>query len=355
MEIKLTQFVKILILCVISVSFFACWEDGIEESVTEIENTDGLFVLCEGVMGHNNSSLDFFSFEDNTTKKNIYASINSQGLGETANAMIKLQNELWIVVNGAAMVSVVNASNGKIVKVIPIVDENGRNRSPRNLVYHNGFVYVSCFDGNVVKIAAKSKNVVGVLHTEGRNPEGIAVLDDKIYVANSGGLSFPNYDNTISVIDVENFTIEKMIVVKDNPQRIKAYGDRVYAVSTGDYTSDYRMTIIKNGEKVDSIDINAMDFAFNNGNMYYIDFKYGSNKIGLKKLDVSNLHAEPKDFAQVPNNLINPYRINVIDNIIYVTDAKNFTVSGEVFAFNENGVLSYSFPTSIGPNTIIKK
>lgn len=349
------QFVRILILCVISVSFFACWDDEIEETFTGIENQEGLFVLCEGAMGHNNSSLDFLSFGDNTTMKNIYASINSQGLGETANAMIKLQNELWIVVNGSAMISIVNASNGKIAKIIPIVDENGRNRSPRNLVHHNGFVYVSCFDGNVVKISEKSKNVVGVLQTEGRNPEGIAVVGNRIYVANSGGLSYPNYDNTVSVIDLENFAIEKMIVVKDNPQRIKAYDNRVYVVSTGDYTTDYRMTIIENGEKVDSIDINAMDFAFNNGNMYYIDFKFGSNKIGLKKLGVSNLHAEPKDFAQIPSNLINPYRISIIDNIIYVTDAKNFTVSGEAFAFNENGVLLYSFPTSIGPNTIIKK
>ena len=50
-----------------------------------------------------------------------------------------------------------------------------------------------------------------------------------------------------------------------------------------------------------------------------------------------------------------PYHINIINNTVFVTDAKNFTNSGEVFALTTEGELLYRFSTLINPSKIIEK
>ena len=299
--------------------------------------------------------MDFFDNAVLQVKKNIFETVNKQGLGETANDMIKVNGLLYAAIDGSACVTVIDASTGILKKIIPITDSRGVNREPRHLAYYNDNVYVTCFDGSLVRISVSSNTVTGTVNTQGRNPEGIAVLSGKIYVANSGGLSYPNYDNTVSVIDEVSFTVEKLIPVMDNPQTVKAYKNSVYVLSTGDYTKTYRLTVIKNGEKTDSLDINMTDFMFFNDCLYYVYKPFTSSNTVLNKINVNDLHSQPVAFAQVPSNLATPYRICEQNGIIYVCDNKNATTSGEVFAFDDASGLLYSFPTSVGPNTVISK
>jgi hypothetical protein len=49
------------------------------------------------------------------------------------------------------------------------------------------------------------------------------------------------------------------------------------------------------------------------------------------------------------SSLVLPYHINIIDGIIYVTDAKNYTTSGQVFAFSTAGSLLVQFPDKRKP------
>ncbi|MGP1514947.1 MAG: YncE family protein [Bacteroidales bacterium] len=355
MNTKFWKFSKLSIFFMMMTVLFACKDDNSSKPTNAIGDANGLYVLCEGVFHNNNSALSFFSFGDSISRRDVYSLINSQGLGETANDMIKVDDELWIAVTGSAMVTVVNSENGQLKKMIPILNENNVDRQPRHLVYYNNYVYLTCFDGNVLKISVKTKDIVQVLATGGRNPEGIAEAEGKLYVANSGGLDNPNYDRTVSVINTETFKVEQMITVMDNPQNVKSYNNRIYVVSTGDYSGVYRMTVIEKGKKIDSIDVNITDFAFHKGFLYYIYKPWVGEGITLSKINVNNLHAPPTNFATVPKNLRTPYRISIVDNVIYVCDPKNFTVSGEVFAFDEEIGLIYSFPTSIGPNIVIKK
>jgi YVTN family beta-propeller protein len=51
----------------------------------------------------------------------------------------------------------------------------------------------------------------------GQNPEGLAVSNGKLYVANSGGLNFPDVDSTVSVIDLTTHTELLKITVGKNP------------------------------------------------------------------------------------------------------------------------------------------
>jgi hypothetical protein len=348
---------RINIIAIISLAlFFSCQKKPEDEiNIVNGDYQNGLFVMCEGLYGNNNSALDFFSWKDSVIHKDAFAYVNKQGLGETANDMIVVGNRIFIAINGSACVMVINKNTCLIDKIIPILNNNNQNRQPRHIVYYDNNVYVSCFDGNVVKISTDDLSIKDVVSTGGRNPEGMAENNGKLYVANSGGLSFPNYDNSVSVIDLNSFSLVKKISVHSNPTVVKSYKDNVYFLSFGDYTKTPVMTRISTDNNIiDSTAKEITDFEFLNDKMYYFYLNRKTNQFSINYLNVNNFNSSSTSFTSNIQNMVLPYHINIIDNTIFITDAKYYTTSGQVFAFNLNGVLLYSFSTSINPSKIIK-
>ena len=67
-------------------------------------------------------------------------------------------------------------------------------------------------------------------------PDELEILGEYIYVANSGGYRAPEYDNTVSVIELNRFKQVQKIPVGINLHRIRAdkYG-KLWVTSRGDY------------------------------------------------------------------------------------------------------------------------
>lgn len=85
----------------------------------------------------------------------------------------------------------------------------------RYIRFHDGKAYASSyvapvkFDQNarvgyVAEIDTTTLQVTRTVNV-GYQPEELAIANNKVYVANSGGYMFPNYDRTVSVIDLETF------------------------------------------------------------------------------------------------------------------------------------------------------
>ena len=55
----------------------------------------------------------------------------------------------------------------------------------------------------------------------GYQPEEMVIVGNKLYVANSGGYRVPNYDRTVSVIDLNTFKVIKTIDVGINLHRME--------------------------------------------------------------------------------------------------------------------------------------
>lgn len=117
----------------------------------------------------------------------------------------------------------------------------------RYLAFKGKYVYVSAYAGPVqiapdarigyvAKIDTASLQVVDECIV-GYQPEEMAIVGDKLYVANSGGYRVPNYDRTVSVIDLKTFTEEKKIDVAIN-LHLDTAGPitcNLYVSSRGDY------------------------------------------------------------------------------------------------------------------------
>ena len=182
----------------------------------------GFFLLNEGNMGSNKSTLDYFDYETGIYSKNIFAERNPgvvKELGDVGNDIQIYGNRLYAVINCSHFVEVMDVNTAKHIDIVSIPN-------CRYIVFKNKYAYVSSYAGPVqidpnarlgyvVKVDTASLKVVDECPV-GYQPEEMVIVGNKLYVANSGGYRVPNYDNTVSVIDLNTFTEIKKIEVAIN-------------------------------------------------------------------------------------------------------------------------------------------
>ena len=202
----------------------------------------GFFLLNEGNMGSNKSTLDYFDYETGIYSKNIFAERNPgvvKELGDVGNDIQIYGNRLYAVINCSHFVEVMDVNTAKHIDIVSIPN-------CRYIVFKNKYAYVSSYAGPVqidpnarlgyvVKVDTASLKVVDECPV-GYQPEEMVIVGNKLYVANSGGYRVPNYDNTVSVIDLNTFTEIKKIEVAINLHRLEPdrYGN-IWVSSRGDY------------------------------------------------------------------------------------------------------------------------
>lgn len=350
----------LLLFGLIATAFIGCSDNGNDEPSLSGENLGkGYYILCEGLMGRNNSSLDFYDTEKNETTFDVFLEKNAVGLGETANDMIEHGGKLYIAVTGSNCIMVVNKNTGE--KTRQIILNTGDNPQPRQLAFYGNSLYVACFDGTVCKINPDNGRIECHASTQGRNPDGIAIVNDKVYVSNSGGLDYPNYDNTISVLNSSDLGFVKKIDVGSNPGILRAYNDRIIALVRGNY-ADIPCQILKintnNDQIEDRVNVSLSSYDISGDKIIYCNTDYSSGTNVYKTLDINNLQAAPENFIRsIPNNVSIqlPYRISCTEANVFITDAKDYSSNGECFVFDTEGNFINRFATSTNPTTVISK
>ena len=275
----------LLLLCG-ALAFSACDknnpEGGVKESDLTGEPVDlsefgytgprKIFILNEGQKGANNASLDVIRFSDKQYLSGVFKKVNpgAGGLGDVGNDIAVIGDEVWIVVNNSGIVEVISAEDEKEIAAIQVP-------TPRRIAYDDDYVYVTSWagafvdgsydesynfvvtdsanpKGQVYRIDRKTKKVKGSVEV-GYQPEGIGLLEGKLYVANSGGISCqiaPDYayDHTISVIDAASFTVSETIDVVDveggtrrvvnlKDVYVEHFNKKIYFTALGDYGDNH--------------------------------------------------------------------------------------------------------------------
>lgn len=322
--------------------------------------TGRLYVLSEGLFNMNNSTLCCIDFTKRTITPGFFSLMNERGLGDTANDMKRYANLLWIVVNVSSQVEIVDVNTGVSIRQIPLFNDNGVARQPRFITFNGNKAYVCSFDGTVTRIDIPTLKIDGVTVC-GRNPDGIAVANGKLYVSNSGGLDIPNYDSTVSVINLNSFSEIKKITVGLNPFKIDAdsEGD-VYVVSrgnNGNIKAVWSRIDSKTDEVVQTFDsIPVVNFTIHNDIAYLYNFDYITNNYSIKTFDCKTEQILSDHFISDSTTLERPFGIYVhpYNGNVYLTDARSYTVQGSLFCFNRNGKLLYKIEDlGLNPNTVL--
>ncbi len=340
----------LLITASLSLILASCHKDK-DVNTAPIRITDGFYILNQGGLNANNSSLSAYSFTSKQVTPDIFRSANNRGLGDTGNDIEIYGAKMYIVVNVSSTIEVVDPHTAKSIKQIKLFNDTTA-REPRDVAFYKGNAYVTSYDGTVAVIDTASLTVTKYI-TVGRNPEQLVVANDKIYVANSGGLDYPNYDNTVSVIDPVSETVTKTLTVVINPQNITADANgNVYVLSAGNYTSiPSSLAIIDDNADVikSQTNFDASTFTVVGNNGYFIT---SLGKVGI--YNVTTQSVSNAAFVSDGTVITAPFAItaNASTGEVFVTDAKNYTSDGQVFVFDKTGKQEYVITVGINPGKI---
>ena len=138
--------------------------------------------------------------------------------------------------NVSGTIEVVDKLTGKSIRQIQMKQEDKSSKEPRQIAAHEGKVYVTSYDDTVTRIDTVTLEQDASIEV-GLDPDGIVISNNRIYVANSGGLNYlNNYNNTLSIIDIASFTVDKEIEVGVNPTNLgKDNRGNIYLSTLGDY------------------------------------------------------------------------------------------------------------------------
>lgn len=341
---------KLLYLFLFTILFSACSSDDNNDtdSTVSIVPSQGAFVLNNGNFGDNNASLAFY----NQTKKQVSPDVfrlanDGLKLGDTAQDLLIVDNSMYIAVYNSRVIYLTD-SIGKLKKEIV----SSTNQYPRSLAADANYVYVVYYDGFLARIDRKTKELDPVQVAVGRNPEQVKVSNGKIYVANSGGLSYPNYDNTVSVVDAATFKKDRDVTVVINPTKVEVAGNgKVYVISSGNY-GDIPNTLQsidpQNNYKVDSIGSASMMTINPDGSkLYTIYSPVGSNTIEYKVYDVNTAKFLDKSFVNSDVTFsATPSCLNIdpLTNNIYI-GTSDYRNNAEMYIISPNRTLVNKFNT----------
>lgn len=331
----------------------------------------GFFLLNEGNMGSNKSTLDYFDYTTGIYTKNIFAERNPgvvKELGDVGNDIQIYGDKLYAVINCSHFVEVMNVNTAKHIGVVSIPN-------CRHIVFKGKYAYVSSYAGSVqidpnarlgyvAKVDTATLQVVDTC-TVGYQPDEMVIAGNKLYVANSGGYRVPNYDNTVSVIDLNSFTESKKITVAINLHRLKLdrYGN-IWVSSRGDYYNVPSKTFVidsRTDEVTDTFDLPNSNMTRSGDSLYVYstEWSYTTNKntityaivdTGKKKIVDRNFIKDGTDAKiKIPYGVA----VNPNNKEIFVTDATDYVTPGYLYCFSPEGRLKWSVTAGDIPAHIV--
>ncbi len=308
---------------------------------------ESFYLLDEGNMGSNRAAIDFFNAADGTFTRSVFTARNPnevKELGDVGNDLVIYGSKMYAVINCSHKVQVLDAATCRSLAKIDVPN-------PRYVVGDGEFIYVSSYvspvqvdptspRGAVFKIDTVTYTVIDRVDV-GYQPEQMAVIDGFLYVANSGGYRAPDYDRTVSVINLSSFAAIRSLDIAPNLHRLAADPlGRLLVTSRGDYaTVPARLYAVDpgSGEILATSDVPVTNFAVSGDRVYTFAADRNditaSTRIVYHTLDLSSLRAVGTYISDsLAQALKMPYAIAVgpRSGRVYLTDARNYVSSGSL-------------------------
>ncbi len=348
---------KIIYLLIVMVMMVACVKEpeevpqnNIEELNTEqTGDTSNFYILHEGLWNQNNSSISYFLMKDSSIHHKVFENANGRKLGDTGNDIAQYGSQVFVIVSGSNTLEVFNANTQKSIEHISLLKED-HETTPRRLFFHQNYCFVSCFDGTIAQIDTTSL-VIEKWITVGRNPEGITSNSEYLFVANSGGLSYPNYDTTISIISTNTWEESFKINVHINPNSVfRNSKDEIYVLSRGNHTSILsELQKLNITEKISKKLNLSPNQAFQKGDSLLLVI---DNKVQI--FDMLQDQIVDTDFLSTNQfETLTHIAIHPQTKAILCLDGNGYTKQGILYWYDQNKQLINTYSTGVLPSKIL--
>ncbi|MBQ8866786.1 MAG: hypothetical protein IJ013_03575 [Bacteroidaceae bacterium] len=342
-------------------------------AVNILQAQERIILLNEGNWQADNGKITYF--EDGEVISNQwFRDVNKRKLGDTPNDIIQVNNNLIAIsVNWSNIIQFISP-DGKSVAETEDVPNNRKLATDGNYVYVTSYGhecgtvdgFVTFTKGYVAKIDIRTFKVVATCEV-GYEPEGIALYEGHLFVANTGGYAFQEdheYETTVSIIDAETMQLVRDV---DTGQinlygKLSQSGQYLCINSPGDYYDIPAATVIFDCEKAlegDDDCFVVLEYAstYNctmlDGNFLAIGarFSYYTNEYTFNYVVIDPCEVIITDGAggveeSLPGTMLDdlmalgmPYGVyvNPYTGYIYATDAGSFAAAGALVQWSPEG------------------
>ena len=344
-----------------------------EEEVggTRPDSILGFYLLNEGNMGSNKCTMDYYDYTTGTYIRNIYGNANPSAVKELGDVGTDLRlygNRMWAVINCSNKIEVMEARTARRVGQVNLAN-------CRYIAFHESYAYVTSYAGPVqINPGYEQKGMVVKIDTAtlekvdtcivGFQPDRLDIAGGKIFVANSGGYMFPNYENTVSVVDIGTFREEGRIPVAVNLHHLLADSDgQLWVSSRGDYygntsaifciTDPAGTPQVRRITTQDGTDLVVENMTLRGDSLYVIGTEfsyatmqnhtnYGIVNVRTRQVLTTNFITDGTDAS-----IMEPYGIAVHPHTgeILIGDARTHVNPGTLFCFSPEGLLLWKVRT----------
>jgi len=339
----------------VAIAFAACDEDEPVVKNPDIpEISLGAYVLNEGSYYNKiEGGLNVIDYAGKSIANNVFSTTNHRSLGNTPQCGVAYGSKIYVGVYGSNTIEIIDRYTYKSVKQISL--ENSSNgQEPRSMVARGGKVYVAMYDGYVARLDTLTASIDASVKV-GPNPETMTIHGNHLFIPNSGGMNYPEYNNTVSIVALEPFSEVKTFEVPLNPTQCLSNGTNLFVLCMGNYadqiaavyevTPDYKSTKISD----------ATLTTINDNTLYIVNFPYGGQP-SYFNYDISGKKMTEVSYAgiEAPSGIgVDPMTGNIILTSYAVEDGMSqYNIPGKTILYDAKGILIKEFAGGVGAGHI---
>lgn len=342
---------------IIAITFAACKKKETPQPTPQPADR-GLFILNEGTFTYANSSLSYYDFATNTVENNLFFRVNNAPIGDVGQSLTLIGDDLYIVVNNSKYIYKVDA------KTIVYKAKIEGFTSPRYMLQ------VSADKAYVTDLVSTGFWVLNLNTLEktfvetGNTTEAIVKVGNEVFMSN-----WSNYytitetsNHSIQVIDCVNDALVETIDVAQEPNSmvVDKY-NHIWVSCSGGYMPPQDPAIICIDAATHQV-IKRFDLAegsYPSGlaidgageNIFFMNGGYGTLNVYKMSVDATEVPETP--FITSASKVFYNLKVNPQNGDIYLTDAKNYVVNGDLLRYSADGTLLGTFELGIIPSYML--
>lgn len=340
----------ILCLSLLVATFFigSCMDEGNNPDPLELSS---VYVTNEGNYNDSDGTLTSYNPESGSTLKKAFENANGRPLAGIVQSAKIAGGHIFIVLNNANKIEVAEIESLESVASIELTT------TPTDFEFINNKTgYVSnLYDGSVTVIDLENYEETGQRISVGSQPRTIFRLNNLAYVANNGA----GNDNTISVINTSDNTVEHTIEVGPGPQDIRVdSAGRLWVVCNGLIAYDENWQRDPANDKpgsvylIDGGSATVIDSIATGGHPTGIALDNENARAyllndGISAIDMNTLSVEEEPFSSRSFNAIGYLPTQ---ERLYVGDSRGYSQAGQALIYDLQGTAVDSFNVGIAPN-----
>jgi hypothetical protein len=239
----------LLLSAIMALLFPGCEKN--QDSTDQIDYSKGIFIINEGSFQSNNGSVSYYDAALGSITNGIFEAANGRPLGDVVQSFAIVSDTVGIiVVNGSAKLEVVSLKTFRaITEPIPVAYP----RQFRQVTPDAGYLTGGSLQGYVYILDLGTFEITDSIKA-GYGPDALTMLDNMVYVANSGGWGI---DSSIYKINTSGNAVIDTFQVGKAPADLVIDADKmlwIYCRGQAVYSSDFNL-ISETDAQLQKVDI----------------------------------------------------------------------------------------------------